>query len=91
MNDPGDTRWNTPTTAGWPATARGSKQGRRERQCGPFERESDRHVIDKLVEQPYTRQAQMITWMPSVDRNRYDPPVFNRSGTHSRDDDGPGG
>ncbi len=31
------------------------------------------YVIDKLSAQPFTRQAQMITWDPSVDLNCYDP------------------
>lgn len=33
-------------------------------------------VIDKLVKQPYTRQAQMITWMPNLDLECYDPPCL---------------
>lgn len=31
-------------------------------------------VIDKLIEQPYTRQAQMITWMPFMDNDADDAP-----------------
>lgn len=34
------------------------------------------YVINKLVAQPYTRQAQMITWMPSLDLTCYDPPCL---------------
>lgn len=34
------------------------------------------YVIDKLSKQPYTRQAQMITWMPSLDLTCYDPPCL---------------
>lgn len=33
-------------------------------------------VVDKLVKQPYTRHAQMITWMPSWDLYCYDPPCL---------------
>lgn len=33
-------------------------------------------VIRKLIEQPYTRQAQMITWMPNLDQKVYDPPCL---------------
>jgi len=33
-------------------------------------------VIAKLVAQPFTRQAQMITWMPNVDLQVYDPPCL---------------
>lgn len=31
------------------------------------------YVVDKLCKQPFTRQAQMITWMPNIDLNIYDP------------------
>ena len=30
----------------------------------------------KLSDQPYTRQAQMITWMPNIDYDCYDPPCL---------------
>ncbi len=33
-------------------------------------------VIEKLSSQPYTRQAQMITWMPFIDFAVYDPPCL---------------
>jgi thymidylate synthase len=33
-------------------------------------------VIEKLSKQPYTRQAQMITWMPDLDLECYDPPCL---------------
>lgn len=33
-------------------------------------------VVDKLSKQPYTRQAQMITWMPGWDLYCYDPPCL---------------
>ena len=33
-------------------------------------------VVDKLSEQPFTRQAQMITWMPTIDFDVYDPPCL---------------
>jgi thymidylate synthase len=33
-------------------------------------------VIDKLAKQPFTRQAQMITWMPNLDTDCYDPPCL---------------
>jgi thymidylate synthase len=33
-------------------------------------------VIKKLVKQPYTRHAQMITWMPNLDLECYDPPCL---------------
>lgn len=33
-------------------------------------------VIQKLCKQPFTRQAQMITWMPNLDMSIYDPPCL---------------
>ena len=33
-------------------------------------------MIAKLVKQPFTRQAQMITWMPNIDLDCYDPPCL---------------
>jgi thymidylate synthase len=33
-------------------------------------------VLEKFEEQPYTRQAQMITWMPFMDFDVYDPPCL---------------
>lgn len=33
-------------------------------------------VVDKLAAQPHSRQAQMITWMPSIDFDVYDPPCL---------------
>jgi thymidylate synthase len=43
---------------------------------GPFEVDQIEGVIRKLVEQPFTRQAQMITWMPNLDLDCYDPPCL---------------
>jgi thymidylate synthase len=33
-------------------------------ETGHFKVDQIESVIDKLVKQPFTRQAQMITWMP---------------------------
>ena len=33
-------------------------------------------VVEKLSNQPHTRQAQMITWMPFLDFDVYDPPCL---------------
>lgn len=33
-------------------------------------------VVDKLCKQPFTRQAQMITWMPNLDMTIFDPPCL---------------
>ena len=35
-------------------------------------------VVAKLAKQPFTRQAQMITWMPHLDLDCYDPPCLQR-------------
>ena len=43
---------------------------------GPFNVDQVEAVIAKLVEQPFTRQAQMITWMPNIDLDCYDPPCL---------------
>lgn len=32
--------------------------------------------IEKLIKQPFTRQAQIITWMPNLDLDIFDPPCF---------------
>jgi thymidylate synthase len=34
------------------------------------------YVINKLCKQPFSRQAQMITWMPQLDLDCYDPPCL---------------
>ena len=43
---------------------------------GPFKVDQISEVIRKLSEQPFTRQAQMITWMPNIDNDCYDPPCL---------------
>jgi thymidylate synthase len=77
MNDPNDTRWEytyhqrLARYGIWhEATAEGSKE------VGPFRVDQIDKVLDKLSEQPFTRQAQMITWMPLIDLDCYDPPCL---------------
>jgi thymidylate synthase len=81
MNDPDDTRWE------YTYHGRLKHYGRwRERVevdgaarsafAGPFDIDQIERVIAKLVEQPFTRQAQMITWMPSIDLDCFDPPCL---------------
>ncbi len=77
MNDPEDTRWEY-TYHGrlekygvWKELIDGKSQ-----ETGHFNINQIDKVIDKLAKQPYTRQAQMITWMPEVDIDRYDPPCL---------------
>ena len=77
INDPDDTRWEY-TYHGRLAdygTWREKKDGVSDL-TGPFRIDQIQAVIEKLVEQPYTRQAQMITWMPNLDLDCYDPPCL---------------
>lgn len=48
----------------------------RSQETGPFKVDQVQSVIDKLSNQPFTRQAQMITWMPNIDLDCYDPPCL---------------
>lgn len=43
---------------------------------GPFKIDQIEAVIEKLSKQPFTRQAQMITWMPNLDLDCFDPPCL---------------
>lgn len=77
MNDPEDTRWEY-TYHGrlekygiW----RELKDGKSV-EAGHFNINQIEVVIDKLSKQPFTRQAQMITWMPDIDTDCYDPPCL---------------
>lgn len=45
-------------------------------ETGHFKIDQIENVIEKLVKQPFTRQAQMITWMPNLDVKCYDPPCL---------------
>ncbi len=77
INDPEDTRWEY-TYHGrlanygvWNELLDGKTT-----ETGPFKvRQIDR-LIEKLAEQPFTRQAQAITWMPNLDLDCYDPPCL---------------
>jgi len=77
MNVAGDTRWEY-TYHGrmqnygvWKDLVDGESQ-----EVGPFKVDQIQSVIDKLSKQPFTRQAQMITWMPNIDLECYDPPCL---------------
>jgi thymidylate synthase len=80
MNDPDDTRWEytyhgrLQRYGSWKELV--DENGTRIRKDVGFQVDQVEHVIQKLVEQPYTRQAQMITWMPNVDLVVYDPPCL---------------
>lgn len=77
INDENDTRWEY-TYHGrlqnygvWKEVKNGESS-----EVGPFKINQIANVINKLSEQPFTRQAQMITWMPNLDNSCYDPPCL---------------
>jgi thymidylate synthase len=77
INDDKDTRWEY-TYHGrlrnygiWKELHSGESQ-----ETGPFKIDQINSVIEKLSKQPFTRQAQMITWMPNLDNSCYDPPCL---------------
>jgi thymidylate synthase len=77
VNDPQDTRWEY--TYHGRLTRYGTWQEKRDGKSvrvGPFEVNQVQRVIEKLAAQPFTRQAQMITWMPNLDLDCYDPPCL---------------
>jgi len=77
INDPDDSRWEY--TYHGRLVAYGSwkeKVDGKSRQTGPFKIDQVEAVIAKLIAQPFTRQAQMITWMPNIDLDCYDPPCL---------------
>ena len=77
MNDPKDTRWEY--TYHGRLAQYGSWQEMKEdgeSHIVGFTIDQVEGVIAKLVKQPFTRQAQMITWMPNVDLEVYDPPCL---------------
>ncbi len=80
MNDPQDTRWEytyhgrLQQYGSWKELVK--EDGRENREDVGFQTDQVEHVIQKLVDQPFTRQAQMITWMPNHDLQVYDPPCL---------------
>ncbi|MCD6346655.1 MAG: hypothetical protein J7L96_04465 [Bacteroidales bacterium] len=80
MNDPEDTRWEY--TYHGRLAAYGSWQELKDPKdknssfIAGFTIDQIELVINKLVKQPFTRQAQMITWMPNLDPQVYDPPCL---------------
>ena len=74
MNDPEDTRWEY-TYHGrlakygtWMEKVNGKST-----EQGFFKVDQVEAVIAKLTNQPFTRQAQMITWMPNLDNECFVP------------------
>jgi len=77
MNDPKDTRWEYTYHGRLKAYGQWREiHDGRSAPAGPFVVDQIEGVIRKLVEQPFTRQAQMITWMPNIDLECYDPPCL---------------
>ena len=77
INDPQDTRWEY--TYHGRLQNYGQWKERHDGQTaftGPLKIDQVEYVIAKLSDQPYTRQAQMITWMPNLDLTCYDPPCL---------------
>jgi len=80
INDPNDTRWEytyhgrLKNYGTWKEICGGLMP--QSSTCGDFEVDQIEAVIQKLCDQPYTRQAQMITWMPNLDMDCYDPPCL---------------
>ncbi len=77
INDPEDTRWEytyhgrLAAYGDWREVHDGVSQS-----AGMFSIDQIDAVINKLSEQPFTRRAQMITWMPNLDLTCYDPPCL---------------
>jgi thymidylate synthase len=77
MNDAADTRWEytyhgrLASYGAW----RELKEGHSV-ETGFFTIDQIEGVLAKLAKQPFTRQAQMITWMPNIDLDCYDPPCL---------------
>jgi len=77
INDKSDTRWEytyhgrLAAYGSWKELRNGESAS-----AGFFTVNQIEKVIDKLSRQPFTRQAQMITWMPNLDIDCYDPPCL---------------
>ncbi len=92
IDDPEDTRWEytyhgrLQNYGQWKERT-GAGDGRTSKACGAFAVDQVESVIQKLVEQPFTRQAQMITWMPNLDLDCFDPPCLQSLWYRILDDD----
>ncbi len=77
MNDTDDTRWEytyhgrLAAYGAWKEIHDGESKN-----AGYFTINQIENVIQKLIKQPFTRQAQMITWMPNIDLECFDPPCL---------------
>jgi thymidylate synthase len=82
VNDPEDTRWEY-TYHGrlirygqWKERKLDPSGKRTSSWAGPRPIDQIEWVVCKLCAQPFTRQAQMITWIPHLDLECYDPPCL---------------
>ena len=79
LNNPKDTRWEYTYHQRFETYGKWKEQcfpNGPEKMCGSLEVNQIDWVIKKLTEQPFTRQAQMITWMPNIDLGIKDPPCM---------------
>jgi thymidylate synthase len=77
MNDPKDTRWEYTYHGRLKNYGAWKEKGNDGSLItGHFNLDQIENVISKLSKQPFTRQAQMITWMPNLDMECYDPPCL---------------
>lgn len=78
MNDKKDTRWEYTYHGRLKnyGTWKELSDDGHSKETGEFKIDQIQTVIDKLAKQPFTRQAQMITWMPNIDNDCYDPPCL---------------
>lgn len=77
MNDPEDTRWEYTyhsRLADWGTWYEKSEKEERIKKNKGINQFAA--VVNKLANNIYTRQAQMITWMPFLDNNAYDAPCL---------------
>ncbi|MCK5820499.1 MAG: hypothetical protein KAH17_01390 [Bacteroidales bacterium] len=80
MNDPDDTRWEytyhgrLAAYGSWKELKDISDKG--SSFVAGFTVDQIELAIQKLIAQPFTRQAQMITWMPNLDAEVYDSPCL---------------
>jgi thymidylate synthase len=76
MDDPSDTRWEYTyhqRLADWGTWRQKAPQAAGRPGTGVDQVAA---VVEKLARQPFSRQAQMITWMPAADPAAYDPPCL---------------
>ena len=79
INDEKDTRWEYLYSQRlrkygmWKEKINGKSQ-----ETGFFKIDQIESIINKLIKQPYTRQAQAITFMPNIDIDAYDMPCLQR-------------